>query len=196
MGDTPELVQSKAGADPKNEKPRLIIVLERACLETAKVGKDYVLLDCDNHKNFLLKHKRNPADYRPDILHQVRAAARPRRSARGLARAPHDLQLCAHSRHSGCQVQAGRQEEHGAREQRRARAKLCIALEHWGAVTQKKVLGRLRLHALARRQAPAPRHQRQSWRLSMEAWDRSLRGARKNHELRYRPAIRRRPSTP
>jgi len=91
MGDTPELVQSKAGADPKNEKPRLIIVLERACLETAKVGKDYVLLDCDNHKNFLLKHKRNPADYRPDILHQVRAAARPRRSARGLARAPRVL---------------------------------------------------------------------------------------------------------
>jgi len=46
------------------------VLLERACLETAKVGKDFVLLDCDNHKNFLLKHKRNPGDYRPDILHQ------------------------------------------------------------------------------------------------------------------------------
>ncbi|KAG8459371.1 hypothetical protein KFE25_013007 [Diacronema lutheri] len=62
--------QSAAPADPKHEKPRLIVVLERACLEMAKVGKDYVLLDCDNHKSFLLKHKRNPADYRPDILHQ------------------------------------------------------------------------------------------------------------------------------
>lgn len=65
-------MSTNAGADPKKQKKKLIIVLERACLETAKVGKDYVLLDCDNHKNFLLKHKRNPADYRPDILHQAR----------------------------------------------------------------------------------------------------------------------------
>ncbi|KAJ1627063.1 C2f protein [Pavlovales sp. CCMP2436] len=62
--------QSAATDDPKREKTRLIVLLERACLETAKVGKDYVLLDCDNHKNFLMKHKRNPSDYRPDILHQ------------------------------------------------------------------------------------------------------------------------------
>eukprot|EP00898_Chlorokybus_atmophyticus_P002368 jgi/Chlat1/3131/Chrsp21S03357 len=45
-------------------------VLERAALEAAKVGKTYQLLNCDDHANFLRKHKRDPAEYRPDICHQ------------------------------------------------------------------------------------------------------------------------------
>ena len=58
-------------ASPKPSKnPAVIIVLERACLETGKVGKEHVLLNCDDHANFLRKHKRDPADSRPDILHQ------------------------------------------------------------------------------------------------------------------------------
>lgn len=46
-------------------------VLEKASLEAAKVGKNYQLLNCDDHANFLRKHKRDPALYRPDILHQA-----------------------------------------------------------------------------------------------------------------------------
>ena len=30
-----------------------------------------MLLNCDDHGAFLRKHKRDPADYRPDILHQA-----------------------------------------------------------------------------------------------------------------------------
>lgn len=33
--------------------------------------QNYQLLNCDDHANFLRKHKRDPALYRPDILHQV-----------------------------------------------------------------------------------------------------------------------------
>ncbi|ONK81337.1 uncharacterized protein A4U43_C01F27950 [Asparagus officinalis] len=56
--------------DPK-KKPGVIFVLERACLEFAKVGKTYQILNSDDHANFLKKQNRNPADYRPDIIHQA-----------------------------------------------------------------------------------------------------------------------------
>jgi rRNA small subunit pseudouridine methyltransferase Nep1 len=48
----------------------VIVVLERACLETGKVSKEHVLLNCDDHAGFLRKHGREPAEARPDILHQ------------------------------------------------------------------------------------------------------------------------------
>jgi hypothetical protein len=51
----------------------VIFVLENANLETAKVGKNYELLNCDDHANFLRRHKKDPALYRPDICHQVGA---------------------------------------------------------------------------------------------------------------------------
>lgn len=35
------------------------------------IGKTYQLLNCDDHKNFLMKHKKDPALYRPDICHQA-----------------------------------------------------------------------------------------------------------------------------
>ena len=38
----------------------MYVVLERACLETGKVGKEHVLLNADDHANFLRKHKRDP----------------------------------------------------------------------------------------------------------------------------------------
>lgn len=72
----PQLSAASALAEPvasismPSKKPALIVVLERACLETGKVGKEHVLLNCDDHANFLRKHKRDPADSRPDILHQ------------------------------------------------------------------------------------------------------------------------------
>ena len=49
----------------------VIFVLENAQLETAKVGKNYELLNCDDHANFLRRHGKDPALYRPDICHQV-----------------------------------------------------------------------------------------------------------------------------
>lgn len=36
------------------------------------MAQDYTILNCDDHHSFLHKHKRDPADYRPDILHQAR----------------------------------------------------------------------------------------------------------------------------
>jgi rRNA small subunit pseudouridine methyltransferase Nep1 len=48
-----------------------IFVLESAQLEVAKVGKNYELLNCDDHANFLRRHNKDPALYRPDICHQV-----------------------------------------------------------------------------------------------------------------------------
>lgn len=53
------------------EKQSVIFVLENANLETAKVGKNYELLNCDDHTSFLKRHKRDPALYRPDICHQA-----------------------------------------------------------------------------------------------------------------------------
>ena len=64
------LAEPAAAASLPSKKPALIVVLERACLETGKVGKEHVLLNCDDHANFLRKHKRDPAESRPDILHQ------------------------------------------------------------------------------------------------------------------------------
>ncbi|KAJ1474850.1 C2f protein [Baffinella frigidus] len=46
-------------------------VLERACLETVKAGKSYELLNCDDHAHIMKKHKRDPAESRPDISHQM-----------------------------------------------------------------------------------------------------------------------------
>jgi hypothetical protein len=56
----------------KETAQRLIVVLEKACLETVKVGNNYELLNCDDHTHILKKHKKDPADCRPDICHQVR----------------------------------------------------------------------------------------------------------------------------
>ncbi|KAK4256225.1 hypothetical protein QN277_009119 [Acacia crassicarpa] len=60
-----------APSDHNTDKSKVIFVLERASLEVAKVGKSYQILNSDDHANFLRKHNRNPADYRPDIIHQA-----------------------------------------------------------------------------------------------------------------------------
>ncbi|CAL4962627.1 unnamed protein product [Urochloa decumbens] len=52
-------------------RPGAIFVLERACLEVGKVGKAMQILNSDDHANYLRKQNRNPADYRPDIIHQA-----------------------------------------------------------------------------------------------------------------------------
>ncbi|XP_027353954.1 ribosomal RNA small subunit methyltransferase nep-1 isoform X2 [Abrus precatorius] len=60
-----------APSENNSDKPSVIFILERATLEVAKVGKTYQLLNSDDHANFLRKNNKNPADYRPDITHQI-----------------------------------------------------------------------------------------------------------------------------
>ncbi|KAK1566941.1 hypothetical protein Q3G72_006338 [Acer saccharum] len=58
-------------SDQNSKKPGVIFVLEKASLEVAKVGKSYQILNSDDHANFLRRNNKNPADYRPDIVHQA-----------------------------------------------------------------------------------------------------------------------------
>ncbi|XP_074582051.1 uncharacterized protein LOC141838464 [Curcuma longa] len=53
------------------KRPGVIFVLEKACLEVGKVGKNFQILNSDDHTNYLKKQNCNPADYRPDIIHQA-----------------------------------------------------------------------------------------------------------------------------
>eukprot|EP00761_Pharyngomonas_kirbyi_P006944 gb/GECH01006953.1/.p1 GENE.gb/GECH01006953.1/~~gb/GECH01006953.1/.p1 ORF type:complete len:238 (+),score=24.56 gb/GECH01006953.1/:1-714(+) len=54
----------------RDERKRLIVVLDQCPLETAKVGKDYRLLDSDEHGGYLRRKGKDPTHYRPDITHQ------------------------------------------------------------------------------------------------------------------------------
>uniref|UniRef100_A0A0N5B2K3 18S rRNA (pseudouridine-N1)-methyltransferase n=1 Tax=Strongyloides papillosus TaxID=174720 RepID=A0A0N5B2K3_STREA len=66
-----EPLHKKAKTDQVDlEKRKLIVVLEDCPLETAKVGEDYVILSSDKHVRYLMRHKKDPSEYRPDILHQ------------------------------------------------------------------------------------------------------------------------------
>eukprot|EP00949_MAST-11_sp_MAST-11-sp1_P004538 g4538.t1 len=75
--DVPTVVP-KIGATPKvpqtlaelHKGKRLIIFLDEAKLETVKTSRGYELLNCDDHRNFHKKHRRDAADSRPDICHQ------------------------------------------------------------------------------------------------------------------------------
>ncbi|KAI4300877.1 hypothetical protein L6164_034204 [Bauhinia variegata] len=60
-----------APSNQKSDNSKVIFILERASLEVGKVGKSYQLLNSDDHSNFLRKNNKNPADYRPDIVHQA-----------------------------------------------------------------------------------------------------------------------------
>ncbi|EFO24821.1 C2f protein [Loa loa] len=54
----------------QDNKKRLIVIIEKCSLESAKIGKEYVILSSDRHANFIRNQKKDPADFRPDILHQ------------------------------------------------------------------------------------------------------------------------------
>jgi rRNA small subunit pseudouridine methyltransferase Nep1 len=66
-GDTIKAASTKAD---REKGKRVIVVMERASLEIVKRGADYQLLNCDDHGHIMRKHKREPADARPDIIHQ------------------------------------------------------------------------------------------------------------------------------
>ena len=49
----------------------ITIILDLASLEIVKTKKgEFQLLNCDDHINLMKKHKKNPQEYRPDIIHQ------------------------------------------------------------------------------------------------------------------------------
>eukprot|EP00940_MAST-03C_sp_MAST-3C-sp2_P001245 g1245.t1 len=53
------------------DKRKVIIILEKASLETVKTKKGYELLNCDDHRHVHKKMKRDFRESRPDITHQV-----------------------------------------------------------------------------------------------------------------------------
>ncbi|XP_059487320.1 ribosomal RNA small subunit methyltransferase NEP1-like isoform X2 [Neocloeon triangulifer] len=53
-----------------NQEKRLIVILERAQLESVKVGNAFELLNCDDHAHVLKKQNRDSGSCRPDITHQ------------------------------------------------------------------------------------------------------------------------------
>jgi len=54
----------------RNKDKRLIIILEGANLETCKTGKEFSLLNLDEHKGLLNRSGRDFSTARPDITHQ------------------------------------------------------------------------------------------------------------------------------
>jgi len=60
-----------SAADQGGVPQRVIVVLDKASLETVRTKKgDYQLLNADDHRRIATQNDRNPRDYRPDILHQ------------------------------------------------------------------------------------------------------------------------------
>lgn len=58
--------------DPNDDVGNVVyVVLDDCPLEVGKVGKDFRLLNSDEHYKILLNNKLNPEEYRPDIVHQV-----------------------------------------------------------------------------------------------------------------------------
>jgi rRNA small subunit pseudouridine methyltransferase Nep1 len=54
----------------KDGEKRLIIVLESAHLESCKTGKEFSLLNIDEHRGLLSRNGREFSTARPDITHQ------------------------------------------------------------------------------------------------------------------------------
>lgn len=56
----------------KDKQKRLVVILEKASLETIKVGKSqkFELMNSEDHRGQLLKHGRDVSSARPDITHQ------------------------------------------------------------------------------------------------------------------------------
>ncbi|KAL3098792.1 hypothetical protein niasHT_024546 [Heterodera trifolii] len=67
--DAPRSKRLKQSTDGAGGK-RLFVVIEDCSLEVAKVGAEHVVLCSDKHANWLRKQNRDPAQFRPDILHQ------------------------------------------------------------------------------------------------------------------------------
>jgi len=56
--------------EEKKQGQRIVVVLEKAFLELVQIKRNYDLLNVDDHKTIMLKHKRELNDARPDVVHQ------------------------------------------------------------------------------------------------------------------------------
>eukprot|EP01006_Ploeotia_vitrea_P054083 TRINITY_DN67848_c5_g2_i1.p1 TRINITY_DN67848_c5_g2~~TRINITY_DN67848_c5_g2_i1.p1 ORF type:complete len:243 (+),score=10.20 TRINITY_DN67848_c5_g2_i1:38-730(+) len=56
--------------EEKQNKNRLFVILEGCVLESKRVGKEWTLLNCDDHQSVIAKQGKDYADYRPDVVHQ------------------------------------------------------------------------------------------------------------------------------
>jgi rRNA small subunit pseudouridine methyltransferase Nep1 len=67
-----EHVQLPKTMEDKCEGRRVIVVLWRASLETVKTKRgEFQLLNCDDHRSLITKKSgKDPAELRPDIVHQ------------------------------------------------------------------------------------------------------------------------------
>ncbi|KAL7295869.1 hypothetical protein TKK_0010914 [Trichogramma kaykai] len=65
----PQHLVKNAIKKQKQDK-RLIVILEKAQLESVKVNNSFQLLNCDDHAHILKKSNREPGSSRPDITHQ------------------------------------------------------------------------------------------------------------------------------
>ncbi|KAL5723366.1 rRNA small subunit pseudouridine methyltransferase Nep1 [Ranunculus cassubicifolius] len=52
-------------------RPGVIFIFEKASLVPAYVGKNHQILNPDDHANFLRKKKKDPYNYRPEIIHMA-----------------------------------------------------------------------------------------------------------------------------
>ena len=62
---------AKTGDSSSAAGRHVICILDLANLETVKTKKgDFQLMNCDDHVNIIKKNNKDPAKYRPDIVHQ------------------------------------------------------------------------------------------------------------------------------
>ena len=60
---------SKNYYTPEDRTKRLVVVLDNCCLETAQTKHGFELLNKDDHFWLIKKRRRDPEDFRPDLVH-------------------------------------------------------------------------------------------------------------------------------
>ena len=63
-------VSSLSAPSASRARAKLIVVLVKAGLETIKTKKGHELVTADTHSSLLLRLKKDPSEFRPDIVHQ------------------------------------------------------------------------------------------------------------------------------
>lgn len=66
-----EATELKTYFTPTDKSQRLVVIIDNACLETAQTKRGFELLNKDDHFWLIKKRRRDPAEYRPDMVHQT-----------------------------------------------------------------------------------------------------------------------------
>ena len=70
LSSVPTPASSLSAPSAARAKAKLYVVLVKAGLETIKTKTGYELVTADTHSSLLLRLKRDPSEFRPDIVHQ------------------------------------------------------------------------------------------------------------------------------